>query len=191
MVEKGVVGSHEQRATAGQEAGASRRTILTVDVGCMTVTDDRSAVLQTQAIGSGIAVALYDPENGVGGMLHFLLPDGSVDEARRISQPALFADSGFEFLLQQMKTRGAHPEDLKCYLVGGADPIYLGITEPILSLGHRNAAVARELIEKANLSLTAMRTGGSRARRAVLEIATGTVRITETPAERRTVDPRG
>ena len=107
MAEKEVVGSQEQPASAGQtghEIGASR-TIVPVATGCVTVTGDSSTVLQTATIGSGVAVVLYDLENKVGGVLHFLMPDGSIDEPRGLTRPGLFADRGLELLLLQMKTR--------------------------------------------------------------------------------------
>lgn len=191
MVEKGVVGSHEQPSTPGQTGGSEDRTgashtVLTIAAGSATVSTDPTAVLQTATIGSGVAVALFDPESKVGGILHFCLPDSSIDETRRIRRPSLFADSGLELLLHNMKTHGAaQPALLACHLVGGADPMHLGITEPILSLGERNSTAVRELAEKVGLTVTEMRIGGHSARRAELEISTGVVRVTETPAERR------
>jgi hypothetical protein len=47
------------------------------------------------------------------------------------------------------------------------------------------------LLERANLEVVAVRTGGSRARHVRLEVGTGAVHVAETPAERRAVEPLG
>lgn len=154
------------------------------------MTGDPSAVLTSSALGSGVAVALYEPQRRVGGVLHFLLPDRSLDPEAAVVQPALFADSGFELLLRQLEQLGGRGAETLAYLVGGADPVHRGIGRSEAALGARNAAAARELILGAGLTLAEERSGGSRARVISLDLAAGAVRITEAPASGGSDDTR-
>ena len=49
--------------------------IVVVGVADCQVTNDVSNVLITYALGSCIAVSIYDPVARVGGLLHFMLPE--------------------------------------------------------------------------------------------------------------------
>lgn len=51
---------------------------VVVGVGDCRVTDE-PVELVTYALGSCIAVVVWDPVAKVGGLLHFMLPDSSVD----------------------------------------------------------------------------------------------------------------
>ena len=52
---------------------------LTVGVSNMKVSDDPEAVLVTYSLGSCIGIAIYDAVVRVGGLLHFMLPESSLD----------------------------------------------------------------------------------------------------------------
>ena len=54
---------------------------LVVGVGDCRVSNDAESLLVTYALGSCIAVTVHDPVAAVGGLLHFMLPESSLDEA--------------------------------------------------------------------------------------------------------------
>ena len=56
---------------------------VVVGVADCHVTSDPANVLVTYALGSCIAVAIYDPVARVGGLLHFMLPEGAGRRAAR------------------------------------------------------------------------------------------------------------
>ena len=56
---------------------------VAVGVGDCRVSNDPECVLVTYALGSCIAVLIHDPTAGVGGLLHFALPDSGLDRERR------------------------------------------------------------------------------------------------------------
>ena len=64
------------------------------------------ATIVTHALGSCVAVCLWDPEARVGAMLHFLLPESRVNPDRAKSQPGTFADTGIPRLIQEAMQRG-------------------------------------------------------------------------------------
>jgi hypothetical protein len=63
------------------EIGAGRMQVV-VGVADMKVSNRPEEVLVTHALGSCIGVAIYDPEAKVGGLLHFMLPDSSLDPVK-------------------------------------------------------------------------------------------------------------
>ena len=69
-----------------------------VGIGEFAVSANPDEVLTTIALGSCVAVCLFDPVAKVGGMLHFLLPDSKLNADRARTQPAAFADTGIAML---------------------------------------------------------------------------------------------
>jgi len=54
-------------------------TNIIVGVADMKVSDDSDSALITYSLGSCIGVAIYDPVSKVGGLLHYMLPESSLD----------------------------------------------------------------------------------------------------------------
>ncbi len=90
----------------GTPAAAGRGTRFVVGIGELAVTQSPDDVIVTHALGSCIAVCLWDPAVRVAGLLHFLLPEASLNMERARKQPATFADSGIALLFQTAYTRG-------------------------------------------------------------------------------------
>ena len=82
-------------------------SLLTVGVGDCKVSNGADSVLTTYALGSCIAVAIYDPVAGVGGLLHFMLPESSLNPDRAGQNPFVFADTGIPMLFHAAYGIGA------------------------------------------------------------------------------------
>lgn len=65
-------------ATAAAQSAARAGKRIHVVQGEQYVTDDPEVVLTT-ILGSCVAACMRDPVAGIGGMNHFLLPDGAKD----------------------------------------------------------------------------------------------------------------
>ena len=63
-------------------------------------------VLTTLGLGSCVGVALYDPVNKIGGLLHCMLPDST--QFKNNSNTAKYADSGIDELVSKMVSLGAN-----------------------------------------------------------------------------------
>ncbi len=61
---------------------------IVVGISDLKVSGNIGDVLITYALGSCIGVAVYDPSVKVGGLLHYMLPDSSIDgnKAKKIRQ---------------------------------------------------------------------------------------------------------
>src|SRR5512141_2188077 len=88
-----------------------------VHVGDVEVARDHT-ILATVGLGSCVAIALYDPQERVGGLAHPMLPDPSL--ARPGGNPARFASHAVPMLIERMVRAGAQPRRLVARLVGGA-----------------------------------------------------------------------
>jgi chemotaxis protein CheD len=134
------------------------------------VGDAPGQVLATYALGSCIGLAVHDPEAGVGGLLHFMLPDSAIDPSGGRENPCKFADTGIPLLIEQVCRRGASKRRLVVAAAGAAqmlDP------RSFFDIGRRNYQAMRKLLWKAGLLLQAEAIGGDRSRTVRLEIGSG------------------
>ncbi|MDE3154268.1 MAG: chemotaxis protein CheD [Acidobacteriota bacterium] len=162
---------------AAERATGGRR--LVVGIGELAVSDSPGDVIVTHALGSCIAVCLWDPASQVGGLLHFLLPDSRINGARAAAQPATFADLGIPRLLEAVTARGWRKTRAQVRLIGGAEAVgRAGGGTGTLNIGKRNIVAARGLLWRAGIMVTGEDVGGSQARTVSLAMADGRVRVT-------------
>ena len=72
----------------GTPAPAGRGVRLVVGIGELAVSQSPEDVIVTHALGSCIAVCLWDPAVRVAGLVHFLLPEAKLNMERARRQPA-------------------------------------------------------------------------------------------------------
>jgi len=129
---------------------------IIVGISDFKCTNNRDDVLITYALGSCIAVAVYDPVAIVGGMIHFMLPDSSLDKKKAEEKPAMFADTGIPLLFKACYKLGAEKNRMKVKVIGGAsilnDDLYFRI-------GQKNITAVRRIFWKNNVLIDAEDTG--------------------------------
>lgn len=129
---------------------------LNVIQGEYLVSNDPDVFLTT-VLGSCVAVCLRDPDRGVGGMNHFLLPEGqadSTDDARRYGVHAM------ELLINALLHQGAQRSRLEAKLFGGAR-MFNGLSD----VGAANAAFAERFLRDEGINVASASLGGVGARR--------------------------
>ena len=134
------------------------------------VTDE--TILVTSGLGSCLGIVLYDPENTVSGMIHVMLP--SVDQARD-TNPAKFVDTGLPLLIDEMEAAGADSAQLRAWIIGGSEMLQFDSGGE--SIGSRNIALARQLLDEYGLTLVEADVGGNHGRSIQFDPAAGTVSI--------------
>jgi chemotaxis protein CheD len=145
---------------------------IVVGVADMKVSNQPEDVLVTHALGSCIGVAIYDPVSRVGGILHYMLPDSSLDPVKGQENPFMFADTGIPRLFRECYRLGAQKSRLLVKVAGGSQ--VLGNQEHF-QIGRRNYAALRKIFLKNNVLIDQEDVGGNKARTLFLEIATGNV----------------
>ena len=120
-------------------AGRGERVVI--GIGEFAVTTSPDAEIVTHALGSCVAVCLWDPVTHVAGMLHFLLPESKLNPERAARQPGTFADYRHPAAVSGRLSAGAVKARLRVQLLGGA--AITGGPEG-LDVGRRNALDRQE-----------------------------------------------
>jgi chemotaxis protein CheD len=134
------------------------------------VGDAPTQVLATYALGSCIGLAVHDAKAGVGGLLHFMLPDSAIDRARGRDNPWMFADTGIPLMLDRVIALGASKRRLSVRAAGGASMMD---QENVFDIGRRNYLAMRKILWKAGVLVHGEAVGGVRSRTVRLEIGSG------------------
>lgn len=145
-------------------------TQVVVGMADMQIVDDPDAVLITYALGSCIAVMVYDRIHRVGGMIHYMLPVSSVAPDKAQKNPAMFADTGVPLLFERMYAKSCKKHDLVVKVTGGAK---LYDDNGTFEIGKRNHILLRKMFWRVGVSVAAEDVGGSCARTARLFVGTG------------------
>jgi len=152
---------------------AAARTVV-VDIADIKVSEDPEVQIITYALGSCIAVIVYDPTRRVGGMIHFMLPHSKVSPDKARQKPAMFADLGVPMLFQEMYARGCQKKDLVVKVAGGAA---LYDDKGTFDIGKRNYTIMRKMFWKNNVIIAAEDVGGKKSRTVRLFVGTGRVTV--------------
>ena len=110
--------------------------------------DDRHPL--ATLLGSCVAVCLFDPQIGVGGMNHFMLP--KMERSRHGDVDAMLSGNfAMEALLNALLLRGAKKIRLQAKAFGGGTIID---SDPgALSIGMRNAQFTKEWLQREGIPL--------------------------------------
>jgi chemotaxis protein CheD len=151
---------------------------VVVGIGDCKVTDEPVEMV-TYALGSCIAVVIWDPVARVGGLLHFMLPESAVDrDTQGRANPYRYADTGTPLLFRAAYEKGAEKRRLVVRLAGGANVVDAG---GVFNIGRRNYAAVRKILWKAGVLVHGEDVGGAVSRTVRLEVATGRCTVS-TPA---------
>jgi chemotaxis protein CheD len=149
---------------------------LVVGIGEFAVADRPEDVIITHALGSCVAVCVWEPSLKVGGLLHYLLPESRINPERAAQQPAVFADVGIPLLFKKLAERGVNPRRAQVKLAGGAEIAQLQ-GNGALNVGRRNALAAKEILWRLGVLVRVEALGGNAARTVWLRNADGVLTI--------------
>jgi chemotaxis protein CheD len=145
-------------------------SMVVVGIGDVRISTDGRATLVTYALGSCIAVLAHDAGRKIGGLLHFVLPDSSLNLDRARQHPAVFADTGVPLLLDRMEQAGATRKNLQIRIVGGAQMLE---GPGALDVGKRNQLALKKVFWKAGVMVVSEQLGGDQARTVRMEVDSG------------------
>ena len=145
---------------------------LVVGVSDMKVSDDVEALLVTYSLGSCIGVAIYDAVARVGGLLHYMLPESSLDLEKAKKNPCMFADTGIPALFKAAYKLGAKKQRLKVIVVGGSQILD---QKGFFNIGKRNETAVRKMFHRNNVIIDYTDVGGVVNRTIKLAVDNGDV----------------
>jgi chemotaxis protein CheD len=138
----------------------------------MKVSNDQESVLVTYSLGSCIGIAIYDQFARVGGLLHFMLPESSLDSEKARKNPYMFADTGIPALFKTAYKYGAKKQRMRVIVVGGAQVLD---QKGFFNIGKRNDMAVRKMLHKNNVIIDYRDVGGNVNRTIKLAVKTGDV----------------
>ena len=136
------------------------------------VVDDDTAL--TTTLGSCVAACIRDPILGIGGMNHFLLPEGNVGDGA----PARYGSYAMELLINDLLKRGAHRKRLEAKVFGGANVLKGFTSNPV---GTRNAEFVRHYLHAEHIPIIAEDLCGIHPRKIWFFPTTGRVVVQRLP----------
>ena len=143
---------------------------LIVGISDIKISNASDDVIITYALGSCIGISVYDPVAKVGGLLHYMLPDSTLDEKKAKDNPAMFADTGIPTIFKACYRLGAEKKRMIVKAAGGAS--ILDDTN-FFRIGQKNIMAMRKIFWKNNVMLASEDTGANHNRTVRLEMATG------------------
>jgi chemotaxis protein CheD len=133
------------------------------------------SVLKAYGLGSCVAVGLYDPETGLGGMGHMLLPERP--SGSPLGSESKYVDAGIQQIINELVRAGANRDKLVAKIAGGANMFETSYQTLINSVGARNAKSARRTLEVLSIPVVGVEVGGNRGRTVEFDLATGNMLI--------------
>lgn len=151
------------------------RTRRVVGIADMVVSAEPRDLIVTYALGSCLGVCVFDPVARVAGMLHLMLPQGSMSPDKAAQNPLMFADTGIPKLFLASYALGAKKERMIVVVAGGAS---FNMNEDAdLAIGQRNIAMLRKVLWKNGVMLKKHDLGGSEPRNMILDVKSGEVTV--------------
>ncbi|MDH5298422.1 MAG: chemotaxis protein CheD [Desulfobulbaceae bacterium] len=144
---------------------------IVVGISDMKVSSNPDDVLITYSLGSCIGLVVWDPVAKVGGMLHYMLPDSSLDRGRAEARPFMFADTGIPSLFKEAYKYGAIKSRMVVKAVGGSQVMDAA---EVFNIGKRNYMILRQMLWKNKVMIAKEDIGGTVNRTISLQVGTGT-----------------
>lgn len=137
--------------------------------------DQSPAKLKAYGLGSCVAICIYDPETGLGGLGHMLLPSRPAKNPH--GTECKYVDAGICLMVDQLIKRGANRDTLVARLAGGANMFESSYQTLINSIGARNAISAKRTLSVLGIPLVEEEVGGNRGRTVEFDLATGKMMV--------------
>jgi len=145
-----------------------------VGIGEYVVSNNQADIIKTYALGSCVAVIMYDDAKKVAGMIHIALPDSKVNPKKAETRPGFFADTGLPIFIKEMKQKGATRNTSWIKLAGGSNIMDESNT---FDIGRRNAIAVKRYLWKNGLGVIKEDIGGNISRTVSITVSTGEVLI--------------
>lgn len=112
---------------------------------------DKDMLIVT-VLGSCVSACIRDTQSGIGGMNHFMLPEGSgPDRDNPVSESMRYGSYAMEVLINQLIRNGARRENLEAKIFGGGNVLRSFSAN---SVGDRNASFVKTYLKAEGIKVT-------------------------------------
>jgi chemotaxis protein CheD len=109
-------------------------------------------MMMVTVLGSCVAACIRDRSGGIGGMNHFMLPDGKRDDGGILSSSARYGTYAMEKMINELFKMGAKRSNLEAKVFGGGN-VLRGFT--VGNVGERNAEFVLNYLHAENIAVVA------------------------------------
>lgn len=109
-------------------------------------------MLIVTVLGSCVSACIRDRVSGVGGMNHFMLPDGGENSDNPVSASMRYGTYAMEVLINELQKAGAKRENLEAKVFGGGN-VLRGFTT--INVGERNAKFVLDYLRMEKMRIVA------------------------------------
>lgn len=134
----------------------------------------RKPMMIVTVLGSCVAACVRDRVSGIGGMNHFMLPDGSGDASNPTSASMRYGAYAMEVLINELLKAGARRDNLEAKVFGGGN-VLRGFTA--INVGERNAQFVRDFLRAEKIHIVAEDLNDVHPRKVYYFPATGRVLV--------------
>lgn len=124
----------------------------------------------TTILGSCAALCLWDSRKKIGGMNHYLLPEGTEDGPHRLR----YGNFANPALLKELLALGCDIKNLQAKVFGGSSAFS---ANPTQSVGTRNSLLAEEFLRAHNIRLVGKDVSGKHGRKLIFHTQDGVTLI--------------
>lgn len=146
--------------------------IMTIFAGEYYISSSNEVI--STVLGSCISVCLYDPVNGVGGMNHFMLPEGGqgreslygtggLNKDKLTENSMRYGITAMEVLIGEMQKKGADRNHMKAKVFGGGRVINRDSGAP--TVGDKNIGFAKAYLKTEKIPIESENVGDSHGRK--------------------------
>lgn len=130
----------------------------------------REPVTITTILGSCAALCLWDSQKKIGGMNHYLLPEGEDSGPNRLR----YGNVANPALLKELLSLGCEVKNLQAKIFGGSSAF---AANPLQSVGTRNAKLAEEFLRAEGIRTVAKDVSGKHGRKLIFKTKDGSTQI--------------
>lgn len=132
--------------------------------------------LMCVGVGSCVAVAIYDSNSKIAGLIHVFLPT-SKKEIHDTSKATRFADIGIKCLIEDLQQLGAKKIFLKAKLAGGASLFSNENKVSINQIGRRNIEMCLKMLKEYKIPIVSQDVGGEKGRSVVFQVGSMDMKV--------------
>lgn len=148
--------------------------LVNVGIGEYAISSNPGDQLKTYALGSCVAIIVYEKELKMAALMHVALPDSNVNSEKAARSPGYFADTGVLQILRELRDNKARRKNISIKLIGGSN---IMDENHHFDIGKRNVLAIKKLLWKYQLGVIAEDTGGDISRTVTVTVETGAVAI--------------
>lgn len=147
---------------------------INVGIGEYGISKNKKDMIKTFALGSCVAVIVYNRLQKAAGLIHIALPDSSINGDKAKKTPGYFVDTGLPLLFKRMNGSGKVHSSLMIKLVGGSN---IMDSNRRFDIGKRNVLAIKKYLWKNRMGVISEDVGGSISRTVSVTVETGEVFI--------------